>query len=246
MIKKAEYFDKLSTFDNDVFGCRIISTAEAYGMNEPFAQFWIQDDNTAILKLDDCAVLSIKEQAEADFEELKDFIPMTGATRVLCGLNTSKKLGINVSDYGQIMEYNNSKELQKNLTFEINPSLRKVHELLTECESDTFTPPEFEPFYMDMSHRIRHGTAVSVGMCEDEELVSCALCSAFTQNNAILSAVAVHPKYRLKGLGHKTISELIAQLKQGKIYILREQNENKEFYESFGFVNCGEFAEMTV
>ncbi len=243
MIKKAEYADELSFFSKTVFGCRIQSTAAAYGLNEPFSQFWTQEEKAALCKLDDTIIL---DADGADFDELKDFIRMTGASRLLCDFSAAQKLGLPVINRGEIMVYHNHKPIQQPAAFELNPSLREIHALLDACATDTFIPPEFEPFYMDMSHRIRHSTAAAVGVRQGETLVSCAVCSAQTADKAVLSAVAVIPDHRRKGFGYATLSALLSQLPQENIYIFRAQNENADFYRGFGFSPCGEFAELTI
>lgn len=243
MITKTEDLDTLLPFDNTAFGCRILSTAQAYGLNEPFAQFWTQEGKAALCKLDDVLIL---DDNGADFEELKEFIAMTGANRLLCDLGAAKTLGLPAATQGQVMSYHPEFPVRPSTVFELNPSLREVHTLLTLCATDTFIPPEFESFYMDMSHRIRHNTAVAVGVRQGEALVACAICSAFTANSAVLSAVAVSPAHRRMGLGYGVLTALISQLPQKDIYIFREETENEEFYRAFGFAPCGEFAELTI
>ena len=243
MIKKTEYADVLAPFCKTVFGCRIQSTAAAYGVNEPFAQFWTQEDKAALCKLDDVLIL---DADGADFDELKDFIAMTGASRLLCDLNVAQNLGLPVAAKGEVMLYRNDQPMKPPTIFEKNPSLREVHALLSACASNTFVPPEFEPFYMDMSHRIRHNTAEAVGVRQGETLVSCAICSAQTADSAVLSSVAVSPDYRRKGFGYTVLNALISELPQKNIYIFRAQNENAEFYRGFGFSPSGGFAELTI
>lgn len=243
MIKKAEYKDDLASFDKTVFGCRIQSTAVAYGMNEPFSQFWTQGEKAALCKLDDTMIL---DADGADFDELREFIGMTGASQLLCDLRFARELGLPVVGRGEVMVYHNRVPLEPPVTFELNPSLREIQALLTACATDTFIPPEFESFYMDMSHRIRHDTAVTIGVRQGETLISCAICSAQTADKAVISAVAVDPDHRRKGFGHAAISALLSKLPQEDIYIFRAQNENAEFYRGFGFTPCGEFAELMI
>jgi len=243
MIKKAEYKDDLSSFNKTAFGCRIQSTAAAYGLNEPFSQFWTQGETAALCKLDDIMILDAND---ADFDEIKDFIAMTGTSQLLCDFRAAKSLGLPVTVRGAVMVYHNRTPVQQPVSFELNPSLREIHALLTECATDTFIAPEFESFYMDLSHRIRHDTAVTVGVRQGETLVSCAVCSAQTENSAVLSAIAVSPDHRRQGLGNVVLSALLSQLPQENIYIFRAQNENEEFYHQFGFLPCGEFAELAV
>ncbi len=227
-----------------VFGCRIQSAAAAYGFEEPFAQFWTQEDKAALCKLDDAVIL--EAASDADFAEITDFIRMTGAQKVLCSAEIAKQTGLSAVCRGEIMVYRNTETPEVPTGFELNPSLREIHALLCECATETFLPPEFEPFYLDLSHRIRHGAALSAGVRQGETLVSCAVCSSKTENQAVISAVAARPELRRMGFGHAALNALISQLPQKEIYIFRAQGENESFYRSFGFSPCGEFAELSL
>jgi len=244
MIKKSDFIGELSPFCKTVFGCRIQSTAAAYGLDEPFAQFWTQGEKAAFCKLDD--VMTLDAFDDANFEEIKEFIHMSGANRLLCGSTAAEQIGLPIASRGEIMTYLNSVKSGSQELFEQNPSLREIYALLCECETDTFLPPEFEPFYMDLSHRIRHEAAAAVGIRKGETLVSCAICVAQTADQAIVSAVATQPEQRRKGHGRAALSALLSQLKQKNIYILRAQNENETFYRDFGFTSIGQFAELTI
>ncbi len=244
MIKKISLPEELSSFDNTIFGCRIRSAAAAYGMDEPFAQFWTQANKAAICKLDDSITLDVLD--DADFEELGDLIRMTGARHLLCDLRTARRLSLPATVQGEIMVYQNIMKPKTPASFEMNPSLRGLYTLLCECETDTFQPPEFESFYLDLSHRIRHGAATAVGVKDGEALVSCAICIAQAENQAMVSAVATKPDWRKRGFGHAALAAVLSQLKQERVYILRARNENEYFYKSFGFQGAGEFAEITL
>lgn len=244
MIKQTEHIQAILPFQKTVFGCRILATAQAYGLSEPFARFWTQEEGkAAICMLDDTVILDAG--VDAEYDELKEFIRMTGADRVVCGGEVAQKLGYPVVRRGQIMAYQNNSPSRLG-DFERNPGVRELYSLISECETDTFEPPEFESFYMDMSHRIRHDTAAAVGMRFQGELVSCAVCSAKTRDMAVLSAVCVHPQYRRRGYGHGALSAIVYLLRGKKVYILRAEKENEEFYRSFGFDNCGEFTELSI
>lgn len=242
MIRKINLIEELAPFGGTVFGCRILSTAEAYGMDEPFAQFWVQENHAAICKLDDAVALEADDAV--DFDELRDLIRMTGAKRLLCGAAAAQRLGLPEAVSGEVMVYQNNKNLISGADYELNPSLRELYALLCDCATETFTPPEFEPFYMDLSHRIRHKAAMAVGVRAGGILISCAICTALTADRAVVSSVATKPEIQRKGYGRAALAALITQLTQKEIYILRARNENEEFYRSFGFEPAGGFAEL--
>lgn len=244
MIQKTELPETLAPFRRSPFGCRICSTAEAYGLHEPFAQIWTQGDRAALCLLDDAMILDADDGA--DFEEIRDFVRMSGARSLLCSEESARRTGFLYAVRGEIMRYENLDRPQPPAGAEWEPSLRELYALLRACETPTFTPPEFEPFYLDLSHRIRHGTARTAGIRLDGELVSCAVCSAKTEEAAVVSSVAAKPALRRKGHGRAALAALLSRLEQNTVYIFRAQGENEAFYRAFGFTPCGAFEEQTV
>lgn len=227
------------------FACKILSTAAAYGTELPFAQFWLQtmDDNrpvAAVAKLDD--VLTLCTASEANYEELKELISILNVKCVLCALSAAQAMNLQIARQGEIMVYKNQEPLRAK-DFEDNPDLEEVHKLLCACKTESFSPPEFEPFYLDMSHRVRHGTARVVGVRQENALISCAIASAQTEHKAVLSGVATHPDYQHKGFGSRAVLALLSLLPQEQIFIFRAQNENAAFYRSLRFEPYGQWAE---
>jgi predicted N-acetyltransferase YhbS len=97
---------------------------------------------------------------------------------------------------------------------------------------------------MDMSYRTRHGAAVSVGIRSGGELAACALCSSLTEHAAVVSAVAVLPQHRRKGLGRSVVAALTSLLNRERVYLFRADGENEEFYRTLGFVPDGGWARI--
>ena len=243
MIQLAENFDTLGGFCGNAFSCRIRATADAYGFGHPFARFWTQGHHAAICMLDDAMVLDARP--DADFGELAAFLSATGARTLLCATEAAEKLPFCASDMGEIMALHAPFPPADNV-IEWDPSPRELHALLCACETAHFIPPPFEPFYLDLSHRTRHGTACSAAVRLGDALAACAVCSARADGAAVLSAVAVHPSFRRRGLGARVVRALAAHLAVDIIYIFRAENENEAFYRSLGFAGCGGFAELSI
>lgn len=241
MMKLIESKNDIAVSEDNPFGCKIRSVAEAYGTGKTFAQFWAQDGGSSLAKLDDAAVL---EDREADWEELAGFLRMLDVKTVSCSEKAAGCLRLPVSSRGEIMLLRGAGETGRFAEAERNPGLREIYALLCAARSDTFLPPEFEPFYMDMSYRTRHGAAMSVGIRAGETLAACALCSSMTEHAAVVSAVAVLPQYRRRGYGRSAVAALAGQLNRERIYLLRADGENEEFYRSMGFVSDGRWAEI--
>ena len=241
MIKFIESKEDVHASEDNPFGCKILSAVGAYGVGKMFARFWIQDGGSTLAQIDDAAVL---EDHRADWEEMAGFLQMLDVKTVSCFEEAAEALELPVASRGEIMLLRRGNGKSSALEAERDPSPRDIYALLCAARSETFTPPEFEPFYMDFSYRTRHGAAMSIGIRINGTLVACALCTAMTEHAAVLSGVAVLPQHRRKGLGRSAVTVLAGLLNRERIYILREDGENGEFYRSMGFVPDGRWAEI--
>lgn len=245
MIRRIQDEKQLLPWAEDPVGLRACAAASAYGIDGHVCQFWLQNDDTLLCRVDDSMVLCAGENA--DWEELAGFLPLSGAHVLLCREETAEKLGLPVLASGWVMLRESAGA--PNAPFcevEENPSLRELHALLTECETDTFHAPEFEAFYLDVSHRTRHGEALSVGLRKGGQLVAAAFCTAKSSALAILSGVAVLPQLRGQGLGAAVVRALQARLCQPRQCVYRAQGEHKTFYEALGFRDAFQFAELSL
>ncbi|XOQ43540.1 MAG: N-acetyltransferase domain-containing protein [Clostridium sp.] len=242
MIQLIESQNDIIASEDNPFGCKILSIAQAYGVGEPFAQFWVQDGVSSLAKLDDAVILDALPNCDGN--ELAEFLQMLDVKTVSCSEETAVRLQFPVDSCGEIMMLRGTVDNKKNFDVVQNPGLREIYALLCAVRSETFIPPEFEPFYMDMSYRTRHGAAMSVGIRYEGELAACAMCSSMTEHAAVISAVAVLPQYRRKGMGRFAVAALTSLLNREVVYVMRADGENEEFYRSLGFVPHGRWAQI--
>jgi GNAT superfamily N-acetyltransferase len=230
--------------DDTPFGCKILSAARVYGLKEPFEQFWVQDGGTIVAKLDTEAILLEKEGADA--EELCAFLRTLDLKTLCCPEETAGHLVFPVSRRGEIMvlhpqEKNAGKSMGAD---EKAPGPREIYSLLEQAHSEDFPVPEFEPFYLDLSFRTRHGAALSSGVTLDGLLAACAVCTSVTDHAAVISAVVCAPDFRHRGLAGTAVRDLITRLNRPDIYIFRAEGENEEFYRSLGFRHYENWANL--
>lgn len=230
------------------FACRIWSTAQAYGLHLPFARFWIQEQGravtAAVCKLDGAAVL--EAGTGANFEELRGFLRAADTGSLLCSEEACACLKIPAARQGRMMACRENSGREPGQNVEWNPGVREVYALLQDCRTDLFPVPDFEPFYLDLSHRIRHGTACSAGIRKGGNLAACAVASHLTEKAAVISAVAVRPLFRRQGLGSVAVRALLSGADRELGFVFRAEGENQAFYEALGFSDCGGWAELTV
>lgn len=239
--------DSLPNVPEDTpFGCKIVSAARVYGLKEPFEQFWEQEGGTVIAKLDAEAILL--EGKKTDAEELRAFLRTLDLKGLCCPDETAKNLGIPFSRHGEIMVLHpkaDSAAGRRGEAEEKDPGPREIYALLEQSHGTDFPVPEFEPFYLDISFRTRHGAALSSGVSLGGLLAACAVCTSVTDSAAVISAVVCAPDFRRRGLAGIAVRDLVAKLRRPNIYVFRADGQNEEFYRSLGFEHYGGWSGLT-
>lgn len=229
----------------DFFGCRIVALARAYGVERPFARFWLQSRDAYLACLDGAAVLSAGNTA--DWEELQAFLPAAGARSVLCDAAFAARMPAFPARAEGVVMARARVSGGSAPAHEVNPGPRELYSLLKQCEAAAFEVPPFEGFYLDLSHRTRHGAAVSVAVRDaGARLAACAFSTVQTASLAVLSGVAVRPDCRGKGLGRRVVRALQAHLSAPEVCVYRAQGENEAFYQALGFQRRTSFVELRV
>lgn len=240
MISRIESLSHLP-LPQDPFTLRIVSAAEAYGLSTAFLDVW-QGNGCLFSRMDGVFTIAGKPEPN-EIEETALFAASCGAGQIFCAPDTAQALGFPVAETGAVL-YRHQPEREAPV-WEEPPSPRVLYEVLAACEGEGFPVPEFEPFYLDTSHRLRHGTAKAIVLGENGHPAACALALAVTESAALLTAVAVLPAFRRKGLGRQAVESLCRKLPGRRVFLFRSQTENKEFYESLGFSPWGEWGSVS-
>ena len=240
MICRAESLAGLPLEPQDPFTLRIVSSAQAYGLQTAFLDVW-QGNGCLFSRMD--GVLTISGIPAPDcVEETALFAASCGTGQIFCAADTAKRLKFSIAATGPILCREQTGPSSP-LPWEI-PSPRILYQVLSACQSPSFFVPDFEPFYLDISHRLRHGTAAAVLLETDGMPSACAIALAVTEKAALLTAVGVVPSLRQKGMGKKAVESLCQMLGGRRIFLFRHKSENREFYEKLGFSSFGEWAEI--
>lgn len=160
-----------------------------------------------------------------DISELTDFFAFNGFNEIFC----SEKVGRMLSTYlncgsqrVNLMRFFGTPV--KCGEMETDPSLDDVYKII----SSSFAIDR-ERWYVDMSHRIRHGVAKARLLGGSALIIQHDL-----NGEALLSQVATLPEHRRQGNAARLISSVCAELSQSKIYVLCE-NSLVSFYQKIGF-----------
>ncbi len=194
----------------------------AYGTEYDFCRFY-RSENFFLGGLNGSFVLC--EIGDGDLSELAEFLNINGFCELFCSGEAKEKLyGKLNSDYKKLnlMEYC-GKPISRSV--EVNPDLQGFYSVLS-----TSFQIDFEPWYLDMSHRVRHGV-VQLRRLEQSVLA--------IQHNlngeALLSQIATAPEYRGSGYASELISSVCEELRCSRIFVLCE-DDLSDFYKRIGFV----------
>lgn len=200
-----------------------------YGLKYDFCRFYVGEFRAG------CAFLGelnggfvLSESGECDFEELAEFFAFGGFGEIFCSDTAGERLAellkcrlqrVNIMRFeGEAIPHET----------EIDPPLDNVYSVLK-----TAFDIEYEPWYLDMSHRVRHG--VTGFRMRDGSVLA-------VQHNingeALLSQIATIPEKRGRGNARRLISAVCAELSDSEIYVICEDGL-LEFYRSSGFVRDG-------
>lgn len=239
MIKQAKeadlpYLQRLAK--RSPFGLKIWGEVSAYGLRQDFLPVWVQtrgEKVTAVLsRIGDTVTLEAEENA--DFHELGVFCRMMGrylfVRSELAGAFHKKALdeGAVLCHPGGGLDFSGE-----------NPPLSEVYRVLSACREEFPHLPPFEDWYVDMSHRIRHGAARAF---LSKEQTSCALLTVCTAEGAILSGAATVPACRGRG-GASRLMKRICE--SGETIFLFCERKLLPFYLPLGFREVGAWAVLT-
>ncbi len=236
----------LKISNNNPFACRILSLYKCYPPELAFVDYWMTADENgictgAIARNGSNFILFLTEKS--DIDEIGSFIRISGASAVLCEGGYDLDFFDRITE-GVVMKITRPIDIEVEEKI-IEPDIRSAYDLIVKCADDNFTPPEFEDFYVDVNHKLRHNAIRLYGICDGETLAAIAMTVAESGDGAVLGAVACHPDYRRSGYGSKIVSFLTNTLiAEGKaVYLHRAQNANAAFYQKLGFDNCGSWRE---
>lgn len=236
MIKRAETDDELL---NTWEGSQILTdktNAEAlkiyalwlcYGTKYDFCRFYTAD-GAIVCGQNGSFVLS--EFGNCDFEELAGFFAMGGFAEIFCseraGTALSQRLRCLREDV-YLMRFDgtgDAHDVEMVAATEKETPLEEFYKILK-----TSFDIEFEPWYLDMSHRIRHGITRTRRLDGSVLVIQHDLCGS-----ALLSQVATLPEKRGRGGASALISAVCAELNESEVFVICE-DKLRGFYERNGF-----------
>ena len=121
--------------------------------------------------------------------------------------------------------------------YEEGKPLQEVYRLLSLGVDGPVCLPDFQDWYPDFSHRLRHGCAAFAATPH-----SVAAAGFVAEQAAIITGVAVDPACRGQGLGAQTVASLCAALRQQEKQIFVYTTPSVvPFYLKLGFQKVEEY-----
>ena len=235
MIEKIESFEALDAWRaRDIYSVRILALAKSYGFQYNFCTFYrqVEDDRvTALLsRLDNNVTLALAE--DYDREELVRFLCITGYSSILT--DASFELNPRFQE-GEVMASSLKREGTAG-----DAELDEYPKLMDLFNFVDYGSQDFNAWYVDISHRIRHGTAKAYTLNKDNEVIASGILSSVYDNKAILTAVRTREDKRRSGYGTELVRAICSDVSD-EVYIMREDGKNEEFYRQLGFQPVGKW-----
>lgn len=218
-------------------GIKLTATLAAYQTKYSFFTVWIQWKNdlpTAwIAKLDE--TIFLVAEATAEFTELRNFFAAIGFESIQAEASVIRRLGYPVREVYSILR----REQEGNLPASLSPppNLRLVYDILFSEVNDALHQTPFDAWYVDLSHRIRHGTALVTLV----EQAAVAVASHIVGDCAVISGVATLPDRRGRGLASAALEDAIRKCGVRNIFAAAKE-ETIPFYLNNRFAQVGELA----
>lgn len=239
MIKKITDENLILSFGDkeDIYSIRIKALVKAYSTSYDFASFYALYNDDGII----CAVIS---RLDNDFTVYHNRLTSRDELEIssfLCACTYSSVLTDDKISLANMADFDYGYVMKSTKKFELSAPFAEIDEypkLMDLFDLESYDKWDFNAWYVDLSHRIRHNTAKAYALKINDELVASGVFSSIYNNSAILSSVLTQPPFRGLGYGSALVSKMIGDIR-GDVYIMREKDKNESFYNKLGFENIG-------
>ena len=204
----------------------------AYGTGYDFCRFFLQGEGCFIALFGGSAVIC---GASEDRGELAEFLHFSGAADILCSEECGRELCGLLPLKAERVNLLRFCGAPSGVEVNDAPALSEVYGIISKAFEI-----EFEPWYLDMSHRVRHGVA----RCFTLESYAACVLQHDINGEALISQVATLPERRGEGLAKRLIHEVCRRCSGSEVYVICE-DRLLGFYEKLGFERVGGCAALT-
>lgn len=211
---------------------RIYGWREAYG-EARLVQFFADEAGTALAFFDGAAVL---DAPAAPSPEWVEFLRMLPGLRVLrtdgaAGQMLTSELSGTAAG-GGLLRFAGAWPA----AIPDEPAYR-LPQLYPLLQTGFSALPPFDSWYVDVSHRLRHGVCHTAVCCADGQPVSMAMTVAESETAAVIGGVVTAPAFRRRGLASRCVTALLSRLSNKRTVWIAPANAAAEaVYLRLGFV----------
>lgn len=228
----------------------ILALYSAYGRNRPFFDVWT-GEKTVLARIETTFYLYC--ESGADEEEIAAFLTLSPYRGRLCGdADTVGRVCKHIAAPHRLSVYDEMSlsavptVVRRNYEIDVRPPLLQVYQVLSGAADGDFSIGAFEPWYADMSHRIRHGCADAFLVREGVAPVCACAVGALTSRAGLVSGIASLPAWRGRGLATALMLELGRSLdSRGTVPLLVCHADLCGFYTRLGYRKIGVYAIYT-
>ena len=204
--------------ENSTLSGRLLSWWEAYG-SVALARFYSDEHGSCAALLDGQAVVIC--HTDSSREEFGAFIELQSDIHTIyTDVTTAENLGLPF----RLLPVMRCEQAICALPLPEPSSPREIYDVLTAVFDDFSA---FEPWYMDVSYRMRHELCHQASVYQENTLVSTAMTVAEWESGTLIGAVATLPEHRRKGYAAACVGALTAWCRQvGKTAYISPKNEN--------------------
>lgn len=226
--------EKLTAFaETDCLGVRALGPLLAYGTGYDFLTAWVQEtDKITALITRFYGAFTVHAGEGADINEIDEFLAAMGASAVVSDCRPGNKYVMKLEKGADC-----TASSVTNCNCIGNSDFRAFYGIISECHDD-YDAASFEDWYVDMSHRVRHGTADIFLLSFDGTFVSAAAALSVTPHCVFLSAISTLPQFRGRHFAHTLIKEICDRYSDRTVYLFCDEDK-VPFYEKAGFSNTG-------
>lgn len=233
MIRRAQSVEEFAKLpDSGILAQKIRALLLSYGTKYDFCRFFYSKD-FFISELSGSFVVS-EIGCNPNFDELAEFFSFCGFSEIFCSENVGEQLSERMQCKSENVNLMRFDGYEIPCEIEHNPPLSEIYEVLKSAFDI-----DFEAWYVDMSHRIRHGISAA------RQLGNSVLVIQHNLNGeALLSQIVTAPQGRNKGNASQLIRAVCAELSPSAVFVLC-RDELTEFYTKVGFSLVGRYCQLS-
>lgn len=230
---------------NNIIKTRILCYAICYGFDKSFVDFW-HGEGITVARFDD--VYTIWAEADADIDELKEFINMMQIKSIITNDYVSYALGFDDAVIRSGFKYDGKAVIYPGISLINENNIKKNYSFISESIPGSFNADSYLEFLSDFTYRKNRGFARGICFEENGEVIASALTASETPESVIISGIASSEKYRGSGLGRKIVSSItgILQEENKSVFVVALNDSAIGFYKHIGFTETEKIAYITL